>query len=53
MKDRYTPEEVDYAFNGMDQVNEEFRRIVDKAMANLPKNIVDWACTKVKFLSSW
>jgi Zn-dependent peptidase ImmA (M78 family) len=52
MKDRYTPEEVDYAFGGMNSVDEESRCIVAKAIANLPKKIVDWASVKVIFVSS-
>lgn len=52
VKDRYTPGEVDYAFGGMNELDEEFRCIVAKAMANLPKNIVDWASVKVLFVSS-
>jgi hypothetical protein len=39
-------------FGSMNQVDEEFTFIVDRAIANLPKNIVDWASVKVIFISS-
>jgi uncharacterized protein (DUF2342 family) len=52
MKARYSPEKIDYMFGGMNSVDEEFRCIIAKAMANLPMNVVEWASEKVFFVSS-
>ena len=52
MKDRYSPEEVDYMFGGANSVDEEFRCIIAQSMANLTMNVVEWASKKVFFVSS-
>jgi Zn-dependent peptidase ImmA (M78 family) len=52
MIDKYTPETVDYMFGGINQIDEEFRVIIAKAIANLPKKIVDWATERLVFISS-
>ena len=52
MDNKYTPEEVDYKFGCLNSVDEEFRGIVDRAIAHLPKEVVDWVTEKVFFVSS-
>lgn len=52
MKDKYTSEEVYYKFDDMNSVDAQFRVIVDRGVANLPKKIVDWVTEKLIFVSS-
>lgn len=52
MKERYTPEEVDYGFAGFNEVDEVFRIILAKAISKLPMKIVDWTTKNLLFISS-
>jgi hypothetical protein len=53
MLKHYTPDEVDYAFGSMNnQVSNDFRVILDRALAAMPKKVVDWAVTDILFGSS-
>ncbi|HVP16072.1 MAG TPA: ImmA/IrrE family metallo-endopeptidase [candidate division Zixibacteria bacterium] len=49
--DSYTHEEVDYFFAGVNEVSEPFRRILNKALARLPKAVVDWTAENLLFTS--
>ena len=51
-KERYTPEEADYAFGGINSVSEEFRIVLAKALSKLPIEIVDWTAENLLFISS-
>jgi len=51
-KDRYSLEQADYAFGGINSVSEEFRVILAKALSKLPKDIVDWVVNFAFFISS-
>jgi hypothetical protein len=52
MNEKYDAEEVDYKFGGMNSVDDQFRVIVARSVANLPKEIVDWVTEKLFFVSS-
>ena len=52
MKDRYSFEEADYVFAGMNSVSPEFRIIIARALSKLPKDVVDWTADNAMFVSS-
>jgi len=52
MKEKYTPEEVDYGFAGFNEVDEAFRIILAKAISKLPRKVVDWITKNLLFISS-
>ena len=49
--DSYTPEQVDHLYSGVNEVDESYRRILDKALARLPKAVVDWTVENLLFIS--
>jgi hypothetical protein len=53
MLEHYAADEVDYAFGSMNnQVSDDFRVMLDRALAAMPKKVVDWAVTNIFFVSS-
>jgi len=48
----YRPEDVDYAFAGLNQVSDDFRVILARTMSKLPTRVVDWAADNILFVSS-
>ena len=53
MNRKYTIEQVDYAFGGVNnQVSDDFRLVLDRALSKIAAEIVDWATMNILFLSS-
>jgi len=49
---KYSLEQVDYMFGGVNSVSREFRIILAKVISKLPKKIVEWATENLLFISS-
>jgi hypothetical protein len=53
LNQKYTLDEVDYAFGSMNnQVSDDFRVMLNRAISTAPKKVVDWTVTNILFVSS-
>jgi Zn-dependent peptidase ImmA (M78 family) len=48
----YTLRQVDYSFAGVHPVSDQFKLILAKSLAKLPRNIVDWTTENLFFVST-
>jgi Zn-dependent peptidase ImmA (M78 family) len=51
-KERYSGQEVDYLFAGLNLIDDRLSVILAESISNLPRRVVDWTAEKVLFVSS-
>ncbi|MGA2573941.1 MAG: hypothetical protein ABSF36_07090 [Candidatus Methanomethylicaceae archaeon] len=51
-KVKYSVEEADCLFGGMNSVSDEFRLLIAEALSRIPRKEADWAAENVAFFSS-
>jgi len=52
-KERYSAQEVDYLFAGLNIVDDLLGVVLAESISNLPRRVVDWTAEKVLFISSY